>query len=463
MKKKNLLYSSFLVLSLSIITSFEKRQEPQIHNMKCIGGTGTENIFYVIKLKDGNYLSCGFTDSHNGDFNVTNGGSDAFLLKTDSMGNIIWKNTYGGGRDEVFYNIIETPTGDILAIGTAGSNDRQVSNHHGTPGTDDIWLVKTNSSGQLIKERCYGGSRSESTFDLGMSEGIMIDKNGNILIVGETNSNDGDVSGNHGDYDGWLVKINPATFDIINSKTIGAPNYEAAYNIYEINGDFFVTGSNSEVAFTTASTESLEEHGGGFATKINAATFDTKWYKNYGGSGSEFLNASVISQDGNLVLSGHAASTDGDCAENDGNFNTWTWKINISDGNIIWKNFTGAAPDPSAAFNLIATKDGGFAAMGTAVDLSKPNPNPDAFVVKIDANGKTLWTKRFGGSDIDQVLGGVELSNGSFLLGGLTSSNDGDVIGFHGGPVTTKKYHRFPAGKRPGPKNDAWLGQLKEN
>ena len=457
MKKKNLLYSSFLILSLSIITSFEKSQGPQIHHLKCIGGTGEENIFYVIKLRDGNYLSCGFTESHNGDFSAGYGGTDAFLIKTDGAGNIIWKNTYGGGRDEVFYNLMETTSGDIIAIGTSGSNDNRVTNHHGAPGIDDVWLVKTNSNGKLIKERCYGGSKSESTFDLGMSEGLLIDKNGNILFVGETNSNDGDVSGNHGDYDGWLVKVNPGTFDIINSKTIGTANYEAAYNIYEIKGDLFVTGTNSEVAYTTTNFESIEEHGGGFTTKINASTFDTIWNKTYGGSGSEYLNASVISQDSNLVLAGHAASTDGDCVGNNGKFNTWTWKINVFDGSIIWKNFTGGTGDTSSIFNLTATKDGGFAGMGIAVE----NSNPEAFVVKIDANGNTQWKKSFGGSKLDMILGGVEKNNGGLFLGGITSSNE--LSGFHGGPIVNQKFHRFPAGKRSGPKSDAWLVELNEN
>ena len=456
MKKKNLFYSSFLILSLSIITSFEKSQDPQVHHLRCIGGTGEDNIFYVIKLRDGNYLSCGFTESHNGDFDAKNGGADAFLIKTDDAGNIIWKNIYGGSRDEVFYNIMETDSGDILAIGESGSNDKQVTNHHGTPGTDDIWLVKTNSSGKLIKERCYGGSKSESTFDLGDSEGIMIDKDGNILFVGETNSNDGNVSGNHGDYDGWLVKVNPATFDIIKSKTIGTLNYETAYNIYEINGNLFVTGNNSEVAYTTTNAETVEDHGGGFATKINTETFETIWYKTYGGTGSEYCNASVLSRDGNLVLAGHAASTDGDCVGNNGKFNAWIWKINSLDGSIIWKIFTGGSGDTSSAFNLTATKDGGFAAMGIAVE----NSNPEAFVVKIDANGNTQWKKSFGGSKLDMILGGVEKNNGSFLLGGLTSSNDGDVKGYHGGPVTKQKFHRFPAGKRTWPTSDAWLVEL---
>lgn len=450
MKKKNLLFSSFLILSFSVLPQFENGQDPQVHHLKCIGGTGEDNILYVIKLRDGNFLSSGSTNSHNGDFDAKNGGLDAFLIKTDNAGNIIWKNTYGGSRDEVFYNIIESITGDIIAIGTSGSNDKQVTNHHGTPGTDDIWLVKTNSNGQLIKERCFGGSESESTVELGMSEGLMIDKNGNILFVGQTKSNNGDVSGNHGDYDGWLVKVNPQSFDIVTSKTIGDAAYDAAYNIYEINGYLFVTGSKSTVAYIKG--EDVEANGKAFATKLDPLTLNTVWYKIYGGSGSEYCNASVISQDSNLVLAGHASSTDGDCVGNSGGFNTWTWKVDINNGSILWKNFTGVSNDTSSAFNLIATQDGGFSAVGIVVESF----NPDAFVVKIDANGKTQWTKKFGGSRNDQIQGGVEQNNGTLLLGGLTSSNDGDVSGFHGGPVVKQKIHRFPA-------SDAWLIALRPN
>ena len=458
MKHKNLLYGSFLLISLFTITSFEKNPEPQIHHLKCIGGTGEDGIFYVIKLSDGNYLSCGYTDSQDDDFVAKNGGLDAFLIKTNVTGHIIWKKIFGGSGDDVFYNIMETATGDILAIGTSGSNDK-VTNHHGTPGTDDIWLVKTNHKGELIKERCYGGSQSESTWDLGMSQGIMTDKNGNILFVGQTNSNDGDVSGSHGDYDGWLVKVNPTTFDIIRSKTLGTANYEAAYNIYEIKGSLFVTGCNSDVPLTTTNEQIVEDLGGGFATKINAATFDTIWYRSYGGSGSEYLNASVVSKDSNLVLTGHAASTDGDCVGNNGDFNAWTWKINVSDGSIIWKNFAGeGGAHHSPAFNLIATKDGGYAAVGLTVKES----NPDAFVVKIDANGNTEWTKRFGGSGVDMILGGIEKNNGNFLLGGLTFSNDGIISDSKGGPKGNSRFRRFPAGQViASSKSDAWLIELK--
>ncbi len=452
MIKKFLLMPGFLILSMLVIDAGTE-SFPQINWQICIGGTGDENILYMIKLKDGNFLYCGFTDSHNGDFDAKNGGSDAFLVKTDASGNVIWKNIYGGSRDEVFYNVIEATNGDIIALGTSGSNDKQVTNHHGTPGTDDIWLVKTNNNGNLIKERCFGGSGSESTFEIGMSEGLMIDHNGDILLAGESNSNDGDVAGNHGDYDAWIIKLNPATFDIIKTKTIGSPAFDAAYNIFEINGDLFITGCKSTVPFTTTDSNTLEDHGDGFAARLNLTTLEIIWYKTYGGSGSEYCNAAAVSHDGNLVLTGHAASTDGDCVGNSG-FNTWTWKIKAADGSILWKSFIGTTGDTSSAFNMKATSDNGFIVVGGIARRLSRN-SFDAYAIKFNSEGDTLWTKRFGGSSNDQLLAVAEENNKNILVAGLTSSKD--INGYHAGPVNP-----LPPEKRKDPTSDAWMVKLTE-
>jgi hypothetical protein len=170
---KNFLSISILILSLSVISPFAK-QAPHIIGQNCIGGSKEDNILFVIKLRDGNFLSCGTTDSQDGEFAgfPDHGGADAFLIKTDGGGNVIWKKTYGGTRDEVFYNVIEKTNGDLIALGTCGfdkiviggigSNNLQPTGLHGRPGIDDVWLVKTNSNGDLVKQKCFGGSRSES-------------------------------------------------------------------------------------------------------------------------------------------------------------------------------------------------------------------------------------------------------------------------------------------------------------
>src|SRR5262245_56530805 len=108
MKKTSRYITMILIISGSLLP-FTNIRAPQINWQKCIGGTKKDQFLSVIQLRDGNFLFCGATESRNGDFisHPNHGGSDAFLLKVEDSGEIIWKQTYGGNRDEVFYNVIE--------------------------------------------------------------------------------------------------------------------------------------------------------------------------------------------------------------------------------------------------------------------------------------------------------------------------------------------------------------------
>jgi hypothetical protein len=435
MKRKILLQAHILILSFMMVHQFAQAQAPTLLWQKCIGGPRDEGIYNMIKLQDGNYLFCGQTNSPTGDFKARKGNYDAFLLKTDGLGNTIWTETYGGSRDEIFYNLRELANGDILAIGTTGSNNKQVSGNHGAPGTDDVWLIRTNKYGKLIHQHCFGGSGSEATPQLGESQGLLVDSQGNILFTAQTNSDDSDVSNNHGDYDGWVVKLNPA-FEMEWAITIGDTAYDAMYTIAAINGHYLVTGTKATRTFNTPN---LHDYFKAHAAKIDPSG-NIIWHKVYGGSTSDDCNAALVSEDNNLILTGHASSPDGDVAGNDG-FKTWTWKIDINDnGKILWQNLTGIPGDTAAAFNIAATHDGGYLAMG---GVGHPiNGIFDAYVVKVDSTGNTQWTKRMGRSEYDAIQCGLEVSRGMMLMGGMTSSNDGDVSESHGGP------------------GDAWLVEL---
>jgi hypothetical protein len=209
------------------------------------------------------------------------------------------------------------------------------------------------------------------------------------------------------------------------------------YTIAEINGNYLVTGTKATKTFTTPK---LHDYFKAHAAKIDPSG-NVIWHRIYGGSSSDDCNAAIVSADNNLILTGHASSPDGDVVGNDG-FKTWTWKIDINDnGEILWQNFTGIPGDTAAAFNITPAHDGGYLAMG---GVGHPiNGIFDAYVVKVDANGNTQWTKRMGGSEYDAIQCGLEVSRGNILMGGMTSSNDNDVSGNKGGP------------------GDAWLVRLK--
>jgi len=81
--------------------------------------------------------------------------------------------------------------------GHTNSANGDVSGNH---GSRDFWIVKLDASGNIMWQKCLGGSGSE------FNQAIDVISDGGYVIAGQTNSNDGDVSGNHGNYDYWVVK-----------------------------------------------------------------------------------------------------------------------------------------------------------------------------------------------------------------------------------------------------------------
>jgi hypothetical protein len=433
---KKIFITHFSLFSLAIIFCFQTHaSSPAVLWQKCYGGNKDDFTQSIIKLSDGNFLTAGGSASHNGTFKANRGGTDAFLMKTDQNGNIIWKKSYGGKQDDIFENTIELSNGDIYAIGTTASNNGQVSGHHGAAGTNDVWLIRTNANGDLLSQHCYGGSGDEA-----IAFKMIMTAAGNLVFVSETNSTDGDVLSNHGDYDGWVVKLNP-NFTINFSVTVGDTSYDDFSGIDEVPGGFIVTGTR---ASRSSSVTDLELYYDTHAARLDQ-NGNIVWYRIYGGSRSDDCNLSVQSSDGNQVLAGHSSSIDGDAVGNNG-FNMWVLKINSTNGNIIWQNFIGEPNDTAAAFNIFKTQDGGFVLVGAiAPNELFPFTTWDAYMAKVDVNGNLLWKKLFGGTDYDAINAGVETNDSRLMLAGSTTSDDAFVVGNHGGP------------------EDAWLLELAGN
>lgn len=436
MKTQSQLLNSILIIALSAFFKLVSAQAPNLQWQKCIGGSDDEFVQNMIKLNDGNYLLCGATASADGDIKAKHGFYDAFLMKIDGAGNTIWKKTYGGTGVDAFYHAVEASNGNIYAIGSTTSDDDQVHGNHGGEELGDVWIAIVSSNGKLLSQHCYGGSGDEYAL------GITLSSDNKVVFSAATNSNDGDVTNNHGDWDGWVVKLK-ANGAIKWETTVGDTSYDDLYSIAEVNGNFLAAGTNAIYAST--SVENLEDFYNAHAVLLSKMGH-VIWYHIYGGSASDDCNYSTATSDGNAVLVGHVASGDGDTQDNYG-FNCWMWKIDVAhNGNIIWQTYFGTPGDSAALFNVVETNDGGFIGVGAiGPDDNPPYETWDAYAGKVDENGNLLWTKQFGGSYVDVIYGVAEENDGSILLAGNTASNDGDVSGNHGGP------------------EDCWLVNLGEN
>jgi hypothetical protein len=106
------------------------------------GGTGNETVDSLIQTIDGGYALGGYSNSF--------GSSEDFLLvKTDSSGNVQWNQTYGGSSIDTALSGIQTSDGGYALVG--------VSNSSGSKFVK-AWLVKTDSSGNIQWNQTYGGS-----------------------------------------------------------------------------------------------------------------------------------------------------------------------------------------------------------------------------------------------------------------------------------------------------------------
>lgn len=118
---------------------------------KTIGGWMDDEGFGVLQAKDGNFVVVGYTRSRG------SGGSDIYLLKVDQNGDPLWQKTYGGPADDFGYALLEAPDGGYLLAGYTYSSGN---------GGSDAYLIKTDSGGDLQWQKTYGGSADDQVFGI---------------------------------------------------------------------------------------------------------------------------------------------------------------------------------------------------------------------------------------------------------------------------------------------------------
>jgi hypothetical protein len=414
----------FMVLSTLVSCKKEKVEAPVELN-KTYGGPKDDWVSAIAKSRDGGFVLSGFSNSFSG--NVGNkGGNDIWIQKINKTGNIVWEQIIGGSADEDGRSIIATPDGGYLMAGVTHSTDGDVTGNH---GMEDIWLVKLDASGRMLWQKTLGGSNDDG---IGVSS-IIATNDGGYILAGATSSNDGDVSNNHGDKDGWLVKLN-SNGNIIWQKTIGGSGSENIFSMIATpDGGFLMTGQTSS---NSINGDDIGNKGSNdvWVVKVNASG-DIMWQKAMGGEGDDNGFLLTISPGGGYVMSGYTASYHGDVSGYHGGYDAWIVKFDNS-GNMIWQKALGGS-ELDYAYTLITTPDGGslvgaFTGSNDG-DVSGNHGGFDAWLVKINREGVITGQKLLGGTGHDNIVVLQSLWGGGYIAAGNTTSMDGDVIGNHGG------------------------------
>ncbi len=342
--KKNILF-----ITLLLFISYSNAQS--IQWQKTYGGTGHEYIHKTIPISGGGYAFIGYSESIDGDVSGNHGMEDLWVAKINAAGTIVWSFSYGGSDDDEGYDILQASDGIFFVTGITNSYDGNVSGNHGT-SSSDVWLLHIGANGNLIKQKCFGGSNDEQ------GSALAINTDGKLFICGYTYSNNGDVSGNHGsgECDLWLVKTDTA-LNLIGQKCIGGTGYEEGINmaITSDNGCVVTGRSYSSDGDVTG------YHGGSdmFVSKISS-TLNIEWAKCFGGTETEEGNAVVQLIDGSYAVLGYTSThNNGDITGHHGSQGMddyWLVKL-TSAGALSWAKCYGGACDDQAD-GLTATADG---------------------------------------------------------------------------------------------------------
>lgn len=332
---------------------------------KSYGGALYDYGYSVQQTTDGGYILTGsYDDAINND--------EIWLIKTDEYGNLLWDNIYGGSGFEEGKSVRQTNDGGYILVGSTFSI--------GDAG--DIWLIKTDSSGNTLWSKTFGGSQEDRAIDVEQTP------DGGYIILGSTSS--------FGD-NNWLIKTNDAG-DIIWDKTFGA-NQEAFDMKLTSDGGYIITGKIPV---------------SGYSRNIWLTRLDNYgnmvWEKNYGGVYYDSGFSVKQSDDYGFIVTGFIRT-------DEHNIDVYVLKTD-ADGNIEWESiFGGNGLD--AGWGVDQTYDGGYVVTGITESYGNGG---DAWLIKTDAEGNKIWDKKLGGANYEHGFSVEQTMDAGFIITGFTGS-----------------------------------------
>ena len=153
-------------------------------------------------MYDTDFMIMGITESNDGDVSGNHGGSDLWFLKMFQNRTIAWQKCLGGSGNETGYD--SSPEFESTQDGgylLSGYTESNDGDVSGNHGGGDTWIVKLNSNREIEWQKCIGGSASDSKWFINEIT------NNRIRVRGSTFSQDGDMIGSHGNKDFWIATL----------------------------------------------------------------------------------------------------------------------------------------------------------------------------------------------------------------------------------------------------------------
>jgi predicted secreted protein len=359
---------------------------------KTFGGNGSDTANSVIQTSDGGYVIAGSTASSGA------GNSDVWLVKTDSDGNMLWNKTYGGTGNDGTQSIAKTGDGGFAIAAYTQSFGG---------GGRDFWLIKVDSNGNAQWNKTYGGTLDEQPLN------VVQTNDGGYAISGGVSATY--FSTGAPPVNTWLVKTD-SSGNMLWNKTYG----QETYGNYTSGGAgvmSFTVVQTSDGGYALGSAGTFNVSGLGahdyVLTKLDSQG-NVQWYKTYGGNLTDIERALIITKDNGFAMVGYTTSFGA------GGMDIWMVKTN-STGAMQWNKTYGGPLNEIVGQNfLIQTADGGYAI--PCYTTSFGAGNNDIWLIKTDSYGNVQWSKTYGGTGSEIASAVVQTQDGGYTIVGYTQS-----------------------------------------
>jgi uncharacterized delta-60 repeat protein len=372
----------FLLTSLFLI--FTQAKPLQIEWDKTYGADKEEKAYGIVGTRDGGIAIAGTTRSFSA------GKEDAYILKTDEKGALLWEKRVGGTRKDIAYAIDENSKGELYVAGISKSYSKE--------GDYDVYALKFSKNGKLLWGKSLGGPGKD------YADALTATKDGGVVIVGKTKSF------GHGHYDMYVIKLS-SSGKVLWSKTFGGASNEEAHSVTELkDGSLIIAGG----------TESFGAGDFDFYIVKLSAEGKKLWEKYYGEKKADMFYTVTSSPDGGFTAAGYTRS-----------YNAKKKDLTVmhcdKEGNTIWHKIVGKH-NHEIANGIVSTKDGILVVGSTK---SKGHGKNDFYILTFDNNGQLTSDKVYGGKKNDIANSVAKTIDGGYAIAGesesFTEDSDYDV------------------------------------
>lgn len=337
------------------------------------GGYGTDVAFDVEETTDNGFILVGNTHLPGTD------SVNAFLWRTDAAGNEVWYKTYGGNRDDEGHSVKQTPDGGFIFIGQTWSFGQ---------GSEDYYVVKTKSDGEVEWSKTYGGK------DLDIGQDMQVVSDGYVL-AGDTKNYGA------GGYDSWFIKINKQG-DVIWTKTYGGESKDITHMVQKTNDGGFIIAGNMRSG-------GLGDNPNFWLIKVDADG-NQQWTNHFGFKFHEHGYFVRQLADGGYIVLGHSTI----CYDNMPP--TYTYDVQVYMAKVdATGNFTLSSSELLSESNLSVFPNP--VADGLLEVQLDTKSRVDIDMSLIDVTGRTVYNQRFiANGNSSQIIDVSTMPKGVYFL-----------------------------------------------